>query len=156
MIGPSVPAHLLKHHENDDDQGPQPSTSTSISVAVAGPQLPPYTTPSTAEDDDDGSWMPELPPDLAPPPPRMIGPSIPSRPLPASAGTEDDSDDDYGPMPLPAGAQANDDAGSGIREFIEREERREKELQVRPLLLICSHTFHPLLSHEYSISSQLL
>lgn len=128
MIGPAIPNHLNRASDSDEE-GPQPSTSSS--PAVLGPQLPPSLAAKVAPDedeDDEDSWAPSLPPDLAPPPPRVIGPSFPG---PSSRlGYNDDSDDDYGPMPLPAGVRAEEEAGSGVREFIEREERRKKDLEV--------------------------
>ncbi|KAH8922276.1 hypothetical protein BT69DRAFT_1282387 [Atractiella rhizophila] len=86
---------------------------------------------------DEADYTPALPPDLlpakastsSPPKPPTIGPSRPtfadlsvpiSRPLPAP----DDSDDDYGPMPLPAGVSAPE---SDVRsEWMAREEERER------------------------------
>lgn len=126
MIGPSIPAHLLEQSDNEDG-APEPSTLESI-----GPQLPSSTSQDDHEEgEDEDAWMPALPPDLELAPVRVIGPSIPtSIPPPSSVQEPDDLDDDYGPMPLPAGSHAGDDAHSGVREFIEREERRKKELEV--------------------------
>ena len=83
------------------------------------------------EDDDDDDWAPELPPELAAKPARSIGPTLPSAvTAPASRpyDSDEEEDDGYGPMPLPAGAVAQE--RSGVQEFIEREERRQKELEV--------------------------
>jgi hypothetical protein len=126
MIGPSIPAHLSK--QRDDKDEPEPSTSNPI-----GPELPPSASRENDDDDDgDDAWAPALPPDLEPASTRVIGPSIPTRNFPPSHLQEqyDSDDDDYGPMPLPASSRAAYDADSGVREFIEREERRKKELEV--------------------------
>lgn len=138
MIGPAIPSNLNRADDGDEEEGPQQSTS---SAAVIGPQIPASlaakAAPAEDEDEDEDSWAPSLPPDLAPPPPRVIGPSFPG---PSSRSRYDhDSDDDYGPMPLPAGFQVEEDAGSGVREFIEREERRKKELEVRTPLTTSSN-----------------
>lgn len=126
MIGPSIPAHLLQRRD-DEDHTPEPSTSE-----YSGLQLPPSNTQGDSEDenDDENAWAPALPPDLEPPPARVVGPSIPTHLPPSLSQEQYDSDDDYGPMPLPAGSRSADDAGSGVREFIEREERRRKEVEV--------------------------
>ena len=119
-----IPAHLSK--QRDDKDGPEQSTSNTI-----GPELPPSASQKNDDDDDEDAWAPALPPDLEPAPVRVIGPSIPTRnSLPSHLQEQYDSDDDYGPMPLPAGSRAACDADSGVREFIEREERRKKELEV--------------------------
>jgi hypothetical protein len=125
MIGPSAPAHLLKRRDAEGET-PKPSTSKYI-----GPQLPPSASQDDDHEEDEDAWAPALPPDLEPAPVRVIGPSMPaSIPLSSPAQKKYDSDDDYGPMPLPVGSRASDDAGSGVREFIEREERRKKEIEV--------------------------
>ncbi|KAG9098224.1 hypothetical protein FRC07_010677, partial [Ceratobasidium sp. 392] len=86
------------------------------------------------EDEDEDAFLPALPPDLpgptttnpalAPAPTKQIGPTFPSRPPPDS-----DSDDDYGPMPLPAGVDSSYDENDGVREFMEREKRREQQIE---------------------------
>ena len=42
---------------------------------------------------------------------------------------EDEDDDDVGPRPLPAGYAVEEK--DGVQEFLEREERRRKQLEVR-------------------------
>lgn len=126
MIGPSIPAHLSKQRDDKDGPEPEPEQSTSTTI---GPELPPSASQNNDEDED--AWAPALPPDLEPAPVRVIGPSIPTRnSLPSHLQEQYDPDDDYGPMPLPAGSRAAYDTDSGVREFIEREERRKKELEV--------------------------
>ena len=44
----------------------------------------------------------------------------------------DDDDDDVGPMPLPAGVALYEK--DGVEEFLEREERRRKNIEVRAWL----------------------
>lgn len=99
-IGPTIPAHLL--------DGKQPEVE---------------------EESSDDDYGPALPPDLAstlgPTTRRVFGPSFPTgRP---AAADQDDSDEDVGPMPLPPGQGEEED---GIRNFLEREERRQKAIEV--------------------------
>ncbi|PCH33177.1 hypothetical protein WOLCODRAFT_93059 [Wolfiporia cocos MD-104 SS10] len=61
---------------------------------------------------------------------RVIGPALP----PSLAHRhrtyeerDDDDDDDYGPAPLPAGAQVEE--RDGVQEFLEKEEKRRKQLE---------------------------
>ncbi|KAF8603148.1 hypothetical protein BDV93DRAFT_523512 [Ceratobasidium sp. AG-I] len=147
MIGPSIPTHLLnpKHDDDDeDDVGPSPAgpssprsttppapapASSSIGPSIPAHLLKPSAPPPEDEDEDEDAFLPALPPDLpgptkpAPAPTRRIGPTFPTRPPPDS-----DSDDDYGPMPLPAGVSVDNDE-DGVREFIEREKRREQQIE---------------------------
>lgn len=138
MIGPSIPAHLLKPAQPDDAGPSSPPRSTTPPASI-GPSIPthllksaPPPPPDDDEEDDEDAFLPALPPDLPgpsaqpQPPPRQVGPTFPSRPPPDS-----DSDDDYGPMPLPAGAAVEEeDDNDGVREFIEREKRREQQIEV--------------------------
>ncbi|CAE6506879.1 unnamed protein product [Rhizoctonia solani] len=146
MIGPAIPAHLLKGSQNteddEEDTGPMPAAGPSSpprsttppapAVTVAGPAIPghllkrPEVTTQQDEDDDDDAFMPALPPDLGKPskPARQIGPTLPSRP----PLEDSESDDDYGPMPLPGGISSNDD-NDGVKEFLERERRREENIE---------------------------
>ncbi|KAJ1310718.1 hypothetical protein OPQ81_009241 [Rhizoctonia solani] len=145
MIGPAIPAHLLKGSQNtedDDETGPMPTagpsppprstTPPAPAVTVAGPAIPEHLLkrcePTTQqEEEDDDAFMPALPPDLTGPPkpaPRQLGPTLPSRPPPEDS----ESDDDYGPMPLPEGASSNED-NDGVKEFLERERKREENIE---------------------------
>lgn len=121
MIGPAIPAHL-KNNEEDISALP-----------IAGPAIPAHLIKhleNAEEDDNEDAFLPSLPPDLAappkPPPAKQIGPTLPSRPPPEDS----DSDDDYGPMPLPAGASSSTDENDGVREFMERERRRQENIEV--------------------------
>ncbi|KAH7330629.1 hypothetical protein B0J17DRAFT_696689 [Rhizoctonia solani] len=147
MIGPSIPAHLLKgsqNNEDDEETGPMPaagpsssprSTTPPVPVAsVAGPAIPEHllkrSEPTTQqdEDDDDDAFMPALPPDVggpSKPAPRQLGPTFPSGPPPEDS----ESDDDYGPMPLPEGLSSNNEEGDGVKEFLERERRRQENIE---------------------------
>ena len=135
MIGPQIPPHLLNRHDDDDDEQGPPSGPPPI-----GPQIP-----LTADDSDDKEGPrpigPQVPlitdDDQGPPPPstskRILGPSLP----PATSGRptastdehhpDDDSesdDDDIGPKPLPSHFSSY--ASDGVREFLERENRRRQ------------------------------
>ncbi|KAH8111464.1 hypothetical protein DFH11DRAFT_1463507, partial [Phellopilus nigrolimitatus] len=140
---------------SDDEEGPQPEASTSVS---AGPQVPAHllcekpTVPivnDDEDDDDDDSYGPALPPDLlpsrpkasssastpgpsAPSPPsqsrRVLGPSLPGHDK-QTYGDDEDDEDGYGPMPLPAYARNTDTVSEGVREFLEKEEKRQKEIE---------------------------
>ncbi|KAG8745450.1 hypothetical protein FRC10_007993 [Ceratobasidium sp. 414] len=146
MIGPSIPAHLLKRPEPDEGEAGPPeagpssspgphSTTPPAPLSNIGPSIPahllkPTQPPADDQDEDEDAFLPALPPNLsvstklAPAPARQIGPTFPSRPPPDS-----DSDDDYGPMPLPDGAGSSHDENDGVREFIEREKRREQQIE---------------------------
>ncbi|KAG8698981.1 hypothetical protein FRC09_006905 [Ceratobasidium sp. 395] len=130
MIGPSIPAHLLKPSEPDEEDQveagpslpPVPRSTTPPAPPSIGPSIPAHLSkpaqppPAEDEDEDEDAFLPALPPDLPGPtirptttaPTRQIGPTFPSRPPPDS-----DSDDDYGPMPLPAGAGSSHDDNDG-------------------------------------------
>ncbi|GAA5889191.1 hypothetical protein JCM6882_000671 [Rhodosporidiobolus microsporus] len=131
--GPSAGPHLptappADEDDSDDDYGPALPPDL-VKGPVAGPTLPPPVAgPSKA------SIGPQLPPHLAggrpspPPAPSSRPIAGPSRPPPAYAA--DDSDDDFGPMPLPAGVAV--DENDGARQFREREEREaERERKAR-------------------------
>ncbi|CAE6394178.1 unnamed protein product, partial [Rhizoctonia solani] len=146
MIGPSIPAHLLKGSQNteDDDEetGPMPAAGPSSlprsttppapAITAAGPAIPGHLLKRSElatqqDEDDEEDFMPALPPDLAgpsKPTPRQIGAALPSRPPPEDS----ESDDDYGPMPLPAGLSLDND-NDGVKEFLERERRREENIE---------------------------
>ncbi|KAG8712899.1 hypothetical protein FRC08_013949 [Ceratobasidium sp. 394] len=139
MIGPSIPAHLLNRSQDEDGPpeagpsslGPRSTTppAPSIGPSIPAHLLKPTQPPTDDQDEDEDAFLPALPPDLPvstkpAPTARQIGPTFPSRPPPDS-----DSDDDYGPMPLPAGAEPSHDENDGVREFIEREKRREQQIE---------------------------
>ncbi|KAG8874012.1 hypothetical protein FRB98_008679 [Tulasnella sp. 332] len=85
--------------------------------------------PKVEEESSDDDYGPALPPDLAltssSSTRKVIGPSFPTG-ISLVMG-EDDSDDEIGPAPLPPG---QGEADEGVRNFLEREERRQKAIEV--------------------------
>ena len=103
------------------------------------PQITPrHLTETTNEEEGDDSYAPALPPDMLPSAQsatsKLIrGPMLPLLPghLRRNANDDDVDDDDYGPMPLPESASvSHDEDGDGVRDFLEKEERRKKNLEV--------------------------
>ena len=142
MIGPDIPAHLLSGRSTTPDSEPEAGPSLPPTV---GPSIPPelqkpveqvQNKEEEEEDEDEDDYVPELPPDLAAArggssastSRRVQGPSFPSGP---PRPTYDSDDDDVGPMPLPAGYAFEEK--DGVTEFLEREERRRKQAEVRPM-----------------------
>ncbi|GAA5823792.1 hypothetical protein JCM11251_003295 [Rhodosporidiobolus azoricus] len=158
-IGPQLPPHLAALHKRaEDDDAPAsagPHLPTSAAPPPAdeddsdddyGPSLPPDlvkptvagpTLPPPVAGPSRPSIGPTLPPHLSggrsPSPPQssssrqVAGPSFPP---PQPYGAADDSDDDFGPMPLPEGVTYEEN--DGARLFREREERQaEKERKER-------------------------
>ncbi|KAF7969746.1 hypothetical protein HWV62_26110 [Athelia sp. TMB] len=146
-IGPALPPHLQPSTQADDDSDDEPGPSVAGPSApapvgpivpahllsAAGPSQPPPTQNDDDEEDDD-DYGPALPPELlaaragpaepaSAPSKRVVGPSFPTR----HDRYDDDSDDDVGPMPLPAGISFEE--ADGVREFMEREERRRKQIE---------------------------
>lgn len=136
-IGPSIGPALPKQHEAGPQlpAGPQhpPSIGAQIPSSVTSPSLP---ATADSEDDDEDAYMPELPPDLAPAKPtaRMQGPAMPPG-VGARYVADDDSDDDFGPMPLPGGL--GERRVDPVQEFRAKEEARRKAAEVR--LPSCLH-----------------
>ncbi|TDL22310.1 hypothetical protein BD410DRAFT_898265 [Rickenella mellea] len=141
-IGPELPPHLLKQTSEADVEEDDPQSSI-------GPALPPHLSnlplvtdqADEDEEEDEDAYVPELPPGLsvsrtAPQPPSTASPPLPASTsskrilgpsLPTQNRYGDDEDDDYGPMPMPEGHRQ--DAGDGVREFMEKEEKRRKEVE---------------------------
>ncbi|KAJ7592783.1 hypothetical protein C8J56DRAFT_778987 [Mycena floridula] len=109
-------------------------------MAGIGPQLPPHLLQSTTEpeeEEDEDDYAPALPPDLvvsrtagpsvkpASPPRKVQGPALPS-------AYDDDSDEDIGPRPLAAGEGPRDEV-DGVKQFMEKEESRRKQIEVRAI-----------------------
>jgi hypothetical protein len=115
-----------------------------------GPDLPPHLQPSTTtqeeeneeqEEEEEEDYGPQLPPDLiasrSAAPPKPSSPSPPPSTGPSSSNSkrvlgpsfptvrdyEDDSDDDVGPRPLPAGAVQTHEE-DGVEKFLRLEESR--------------------------------
>ena len=147
-IGPEIPSHFLTR-----SNGGSPSDGGDHPSAV-GPQIPPHLVAGPSkplsedeankeESDSDDDYAPALPPDFAArsgsgPTTKVVGPTFP-QPYSKSQNhdrsrygidaDEEDSDDDVGPMPLPDGISFEEE--NGVREFMEREERRRKQVEVR-------------------------
>jgi hypothetical protein len=153
-IGPQLPPHLQKQlgsqaddSESDDDVGPAPPSVGPQIPSGIGPSIPAHLLQNKAdveEESDDENLGPQpIPgpsrPPQSPPGPssgkRVLGPALPSYGPTYNAATysqlqaedEDDSDEDVGPKPLPAGMRHEE--RSAIEEFMEREERRRKQLE---------------------------
>lgn len=142
-IGPQIPAHLL---------GPSIGPQVPNALRSTTPPSVPPTYPEEDEEDED-AYAPALPPSLitsradasssskaktqaSSSNKRVIGPTFPGQ-VQNRGYEEEDSEDEYGPsvgpMPPPpsAGGGAREDGLSeGVREFMEREERRRKEAEV--------------------------
>lgn len=145
-IGPELPPHLQSHSKtgnssDDDDEGPGPSISVGPQTPahlLAGPtKPPPENKDPEGEESDDDDYGPALPPELlaarsGQPAKKVVGPSFPPPPSQGQGhdyGAQDDSDDDdFGPQPLPSGATVEEK--DGVREFMEREERRRQQIEV--------------------------
>lgn len=141
-IGPELPPHLQAPRnrvaEEDDSVFSGPS--------VAGPQIPPEFLKAQHvedEDEDEDDYAPSLPPDLAAS--RNAAPVVyaPAKPvkgpsLPSSYYPNDDSDDDVGPRPLPPSAQGSQSEVDGVKQFLEKEERRRQQIEVG----LISHLLH--------------
>ncbi|KAH7925689.1 hypothetical protein BV22DRAFT_417566 [Leucogyrophana mollusca] len=127
-IGPQIPAHLLptptaEDSDEDDDYTPalppdllaartQPGPSSGTPRPTSPPVPPPAASASISRSAADSSSR------------RVVGPSFPG-----PNSYDDDSDDDVGPKPLPAGLSAAHEERSGVQEFLEREERRRKQAE---------------------------
>lgn len=136
-IGPALPAHLLNQSAGPSNDG----NESDEEPVVAGPQNPTATVqkPPLDDDSDDDDYAPALPPDMiASSSKKVVGPTMP----PSYSATydsrvqyhnPDDSDDDVGPKPLPAGVGfAERDA---VKEFMAKEEKRRREVEVSAFLL---------------------
>ncbi|KAI5480887.1 hypothetical protein MNV49_006696 [Pseudohyphozyma bogoriensis] len=141
-IGPSLPPAGPQL----PSAGPQLPPHLAASLAASAP----------AEDDDDSDddFGPSLPPDMVDahkaravagpqlPEKKVMGPMMPPG-FDAGAGGDEpprkretplsnlysDDDDDFGPMPLPAGYRVEDD--TGVRAFREREEREQEKRRLQ-------------------------
>jgi len=126
-IGPAIPSHLSTRPStgdaDDDEEGPQ----------IAGPLSPP-SAGQNDEDDSEDDYAPALPPDMVASSSKkpVVGPTMP----PAYPSTYDrrvqyhdpnDSDDDVGPRPLPAGV--NFEERDAVKEFMAKEEKRRREVE---------------------------
>ena len=133
MIGPQVPGRSTS---DDDDDSVEAGPSLPVGPIIPADILAKPAPPVIEDEDDEDDYAPALPPDLAatrgaPGPStgsrQVQGPAFP----PSFSTRTDDSDDedDYGPKPLPSGISAQET--DGVREFLEKEERRRKLVEVR-------------------------
>ncbi|KAF9229780.1 hypothetical protein BS17DRAFT_723955 [Gyrodon lividus] len=122
-IGPQIPERLLlanvsaapdiaNAESDEDDYTPTLPPELAASRKAAGPSLQPTAGPSTHRSS-------------LPPPRRVIGPTVPS----VRPDYDSDSDSDVGPQPLPTHIVATIQEKSGVEEFLEKEERRKKNIE---------------------------
>jgi Protein of unknown function (DUF3752) len=143
-IGPDIPAHLLNRNRTDEED------HAIDSNPAVGPQIPQALLNQTQDDEEeDDDYVPALPPDMVAT--RSVGPSTskPSTsktvevPVPPPIHSSyhsrhsSDDEDDVGPKPLPPGMRHEET--DAVREFMEKEERRRKELEVRKCNLVCRY-----------------
>lgn len=123
-IGPALPPHLQKqraaaraNEQDSEDKAPE----TAQEPNVVGPALPPHLLAARkaklASEKADASGSSSA---AAPAARRPIGPLFPASAL----GPESDDEDDVGPRPDIT--DSNDGPSDGVKEFLEREERRNK------------------------------
>ncbi|GAA5859381.1 hypothetical protein JCM1840_004589 [Sporobolomyces johnsonii] len=152
-IGPQLPPHLAAQSTTSASIGP--ALPPSVSAGPAPP--PPPSAPRPGSDDDsDDDFGPSLPPELleqrqraavaghslpaaAGPSSNRVtaGPQLPPHlasssrrsPSPPRPRAYDSDDDDFGPMPLPAGYRPASDDNEGARLFKEREEREAERIR---------------------------
>jgi hypothetical protein len=146
--GPQIPPELLNNRgvgrgdSEDDggDVGPKPdleNAPTTAGPTVFGPQIPTALLTRRSSRDDEGRDEDVHPPSYSPLPPPAAGPSKtptrpsigPSYPPTFNDDESDDSDDDIGPKPLPTGGMPSRET-DGVREFMEKEERWRKLIEV--------------------------
>jgi len=137
-VGPSIPTHLLSgtvdrsttpEDEDVEAEGPpRPTIGPSIpSIVPAQPSGPAFPQDEEDEEEED-DYTPALPPKLLASrsaSKRVHGPSFP--PSAAQGFGGEDSDEDVGPMPLPAGFSLPET--DAVSEFLEKEERRRKHVE---------------------------
>jgi len=137
-IGPQIPTHFLAasanddSNDSDDDYTPALPPDLAAARAKAGPSLPPSKVSSgspprapTAASNKDKQRIhgPSL---------RGVGQSISPSRLPSRSRPDADSDfsddSEVGPQPLPSSTPSQPEK-SAVQEFIEREERRRKNIE---------------------------
>ncbi|CEQ42803.1 SPOSA6832_04658 [Sporobolomyces salmonicolor] len=144
-VGPQLPPHLAAHASSSASIGP--ALPPSVSSGPAPPPPPSAPSAPRADSDSDDDFGPSLPPELveARQKAAAIGPQLPPDLAVASASSsrrhsqsppplrnrpaDDFDDDDFGPMPLPAGYLPATDENEGARLFKEREEREAERIR---------------------------
>jgi hypothetical protein len=104
MIGPTLPPHLRR--DKPEQEGRAENNDSSA---------------------DEDSYGPALPPALAA---RRAQPAPAPRSAPEPTVDDESSDDEIGPRP-PAPSTSRQATDDGIREFLEREQRRKELAEVR-------------------------
>ncbi|KIM32591.1 hypothetical protein M408DRAFT_62041 [Serendipita vermifera MAFF 305830] len=105
MIGPTLPPHLSQKSAENEENGPE-----------------------VDQDEEEDTYGPTLPPALAArravatAPGPVAPPVVPKQ---VEQYENDEDDDDIGPK-LPSASTSKQDAEDGVREFLEREERRRE------------------------------
>ncbi|CAL1696827.1 unnamed protein product [Somion occarium] len=149
MIGPDIPTQLLQNRSTTPEEEAGPSEH-SIGPAIPPEILARSSAPTSVhqqqeeEEEEDDYYAPALPPDLlaarsgpsnaAPAassskPKPVVGPTFPSSLANRYDRYHEDeeSDEDVGPMPLPEGVVLEEK--DGVQEFLEKEERRRKQIE---------------------------
>ena len=124
-IGPALPAHLMKReyqpaHNNEQDH--KTSAEDEEEEDAYGPALPPNFEPSRASQKEPINRTEK----------RVLGPSLPTH---GHSDDDEDEEEDVGPKPNLAYIGNDDD---GVREFMEKEERRRKEVEVISYISVSS------------------
>ncbi|KAI0651397.1 hypothetical protein C8Q79DRAFT_897101 [Trametes meyenii] len=138
MIGPEIPAHLLatptpENGDGLDTEGPAsigPQIPSQVLAGAARSTTPPLPPHVSEEEEDEDDYAPALPPGLAAArasTKKVLGPTLPPSIAGPSRYEDEDDEDDVGPRPLPQGYA--EEEKDGVQEFIEREERRRKQLE---------------------------
>ncbi|KAH9947358.1 hypothetical protein B0H21DRAFT_739220 [Amylocystis lapponica] len=148
MIGPSIPTSSTAHSKHEDVQRPSPPAEIGPHISSRSPRpsstaARPPLAQEEEEDEDEDDYVPALPPDMlaartsaqAPATTSsasrpVVGPSLPphlAQRRHAQAEEEEEDDDDYGPTPLPSGVVIEE--RNGVKEFLEKEERRRKLIE---------------------------
>lgn len=175
MIGPDIPTQLLQNRSTTPEEEAGPSEH-SIGPAIPPEILARSSAPTSVhqqqeeEEEEDDYYAPALPPDLlaarsgpsnaAPAassskPKPVVGPTFPSSLANRYDRYHEDeeSDEDVGPMPLPEGVVLEEK--DGVQEFLEKEERRRKQIEVCRLSLLCIWFFLGVDVHAGSIQFQV-
>ena len=119
MIGPNLPPHLLENRsttpvEEEPEAGPSQPPVVTVGPTIPLELLAQKALPEEEDEDDEDDYMPALPPDLASGSKPQLsanarkvqGPAFPPS-VARGAYEDDESDDDVGPMPMPAEAEGH-------------------------------------------------
>jgi hypothetical protein len=146
MIGPAIPGLIRPARSSIPPSGP--STSLQIQESFSSK-------PDTEDEEDEDDYTPALPPDLIAQrasQKRVQGPTLPSAAVPNDY--DEDDEDDIGPMPLPPAYSNLHQEEDGVAEFLEREKRRKKAIEVRVRMLIVPTLFKNMTENAGSLQTQ--